>query len=354
MSRNSEYFASACLLLSLGCSNVLGLRDDYYVAGDGEPSVASLELPAGKLVFQQFSDYFAGDARMWVTSLPDGAKSAELGEAYGLCSPLNGNFSPDGRFLVLAATPRAGACKALDRNALEVYELDLERPGNKRQLTNNAVPDEDAIYEPGGDVVLFKHNGNLSEMARDGEPFTMCDALSPGAFCFDNSAGEQSRPAIDADRTTICYYEGQQAEADVFCFERALGLAAQVLTSIRKPAAAHKNVLDARPVIQGDFLYYSRWRASNNQALELWRKPLGDLPSEGERAAFCTDLAASYMDPAELEPGVLVFSSDHTGLGGRDLFVARFAETAVLPLDAWLPGSSSTLEDVGAAFWAAP
>jgi hypothetical protein len=380
--------AALATVLCAGCANLLGIsgtyeeRDEQPEAGpdammpmpeagapegggDGDAQIdagmPSWTLPRGKLVYHRFSNYYAGDAEMFVLSFPERITSAELGVTYGLCHPLNGIFSPDGTRLVVMAAPRGEAvdggvpCGSEFRNELEVWELDLTQPGTKVRITDNTVPDEDPQYFADGSHVLFKHDGHIVEWPVDGATFTACDALPAGAFCFYSTSGaEESKPVISADESTICYYEAHNEMADVYCFDRDAGHAGTDLLTLRYPAAEHPGIRDARPMFTADYLYFTRWRSVENPVEYVARKPSDDLAAVEEVATFCTDQASDYLDPFAFGDQLVLFSSDAAGQGGPDLFVARFDELRVYSLDDFFPGLNSRLYDVGAAYWVAP
>jgi hypothetical protein len=368
--------------LLAGCANLLGLSGSYEEqeaprdsgsdgmlpmpeagpadgGADGDAEVDAgmpgWTLPRGKLVYHRFSNYYAGDSEMFVLAFPERTTSEELGLAYGLCHPLNGIFSPDGSKLVVMAAPREEPCDDQFRDKLEVWELDLTQPGEKVRITDNMVPDEDPQYFADGSHVLFKHDGHIVEWPVGGTPFTACDALPAGAFCFTSTSGaEESKPVISADERIICYYEAHNELADVYCFDREAGLAGGDVLALRYPAAEHPGIRDARPMFTESFLYFTRWRSVENPVEYVARKPSGGLDALEEVATFCTDQASDYLDPFAFGDQLVLFSSDAAGQGGPDLFVARFDEQRVYSLDDFFPGLNSRLHDVGAAYWVAP
>jgi hypothetical protein len=384
---------------SVGCDQIVGLTGDYYVAidsgegpeleagdeqsgedaadaedagddGEGEADAfdGGLTLPLGMLVFHRFTDYYAGDSQMYVVTsrappaLP--AMGPELGALYGLCNPLNGIFSPDGKKLALMAQPMQPAtpCPATDRNQMDVYLLDLQRPGEKQQVTANAVPDEDPQYAPSGAFLVFKHNGHLAEWPVGPTQFTDCGTLPPLAYCFNASGAEQSKPVVTPDEKTICYYESQGPGAAVYCFDRAAGHNGADISQIAVPVAAEQSILNARPMVDpsSKSIYYIRWRAQNNPVTIIDRKPLSDFTAPPATGAFCSDPAGNYAEPCALGAAggdggnTLVISSDFTGQGSYDLFLVDFTQTPAVSLDHWLLGINTPKQEVGASFWRQP
>jgi Tol biopolymer transport system component len=369
--------AVACAALGAlpGCARLLGLDDDYHVlpeqpprdAGTTPPPADAMSpeppdagplftLPTGKLLYHRYTEYYTGDSEMFIVDLPSGERSQELGQLYGLCHLMNGIFSPDGKSVATTGAPRpeGGQCGGTDRARLEVYLLDLEHPGEKRQLTANDVPDEDPQYSFAGDFLLFKHDGHIVEWPLSQPTFTGCETLPDGAYCYQSSEADQSKPVITPDDKTICYYEDHQAEADIYCFDRALGHTGADVLEIRKPAVVHEDVLDARPAIDAHHLYYVRERSVTNRRSYIARNALNDLNGVGQDGRFCTDEASNYIDPFSIGDDLLFYSSNTAGEGGYDLFMANFLGESVISLDQLIDGFNSPKDDLGACFWRAP
>ncbi len=362
---------SLALLGTSSCANVLGFEDSYYVAGAdggggsnvaGAGGASSFTVPPGKLVFERYTTYDAGDSQMFLANFPDKTLSSDLGARYGLCSPLNGIFSPDGTKLVLGATIRAGACPALDRSQLELFILDLENPGAKQQITSNQVPDEDAQYSPDGSFILFKHDGNLAYWKTGTAPFDEKCSDPSSSYCFDHayaasSGTEQSKPVTDGN--LVCYGWGNSADvtADIFCFDLADGLAGKDVTdpAVRMPAVVHASLSDARPVIAPPYLYFTRWRSPSSHVNEIGRTLLSDITGTQSIASFCIDPGVGYEDAFSLDgQDLVVFSSNANGYGKGDLFIGDFSQVGSENLDAIVPGINTVNDELGAAFWRAP
>jgi hypothetical protein len=385
--RQKRRIALAAWLLALaGCAQLIGLSGDYKVrpkhdagsdsphdgghpgSGDGDMGdgdqpphgdgdagmvVPSFKIPKGKLVYHHYSDYFAGDSEMWLVDFPSGKRGDELGQTYGLCNPLNGIFSPDGSKLVVGALPRDGDCQPTDKAKLEVYILDLAHPGQKQQVTQNDLEDEDPQFSALGDYLVFKHDGHVAEWPVGDSLFTTCDALPEGSYCY-GASGEQSKPVVTPDNKTICYYEAHLQDSDIYCFDRELGHSGASVDDIRMAASMHDGVNDSRPTFDRNYLYYTRGRAVNNQVTFIARVPVDDLTGVGEPAAFCTDEASYYTDPCSLGSDLMMFASNQAGLGGYDLFVGSYDSPHSVSLDHFAPGVNSAKNDFGPNFWRDP
>lgn len=368
--RASVLGAGLVLASASGCSNVLGFEDNYYaVAGaDGGGATSSAGAPAftvppGKLVFERYTTYDAGDSQMFLVNFPEKTLSRDLGAAYGLCSPLNGIFSPDGTKLVVGATVRGnGACPPLDRSQLELFVLDLNNPGKKQRITNNDVPDEDAQYSPDGSFILFKHDGNLAYWTTTLAVFDEKCSNPSGSFCFNHAYAaanttEQSKPVTDGN--LVCYGWGNSSDvtADIFCFSLSDGLAGKDITdpSVRMPAVVHASLSDSRPVIAPPYLYFTRWRSPSSHVNEIGRTLLSDITGPQTIATFCSDVGVGYEDAFSLDgQDLVVYSSNSNGYGKGDLFVGNFSQLGGENLDDIVPGINTDNDELGAAFWRAP
>ncbi len=322
--------------------------------GDGPLFV----MPAGKLVFERYTTYAAGDSKMYVVTFPGGSIGPELGATYKICSPFNGIFSPDGHQLVVGAMPYASPCPVLDRSRLELYVLDLDTPGKYQRVTVNDQPDEDPQYSPDGTFILFKHNGYTRRWVVSANPFDELSCKDPkGSYCFTSSGRPQSKPVV-TDSGLACYEESlSQGDAggDIFCFKLADGLAGKDISdnANRVLAVGHDNIYDSRPVIAPPWLYYTRWRVPAPPHVNtLERKHLSNLTEPGESCKFCLDPGVGYEDAFGLgEANLIVFSSNSGGLGHGDLFIGNFAGSASESLNDFAPGVNTAADELGAAFW---
>src|SRR5262249_12210569 len=132
------------------------------------------------------------------------------------------------------------------------------------------------------------------------------------------------------------------------------GLNGADINTIRIPAAVQPGILSSRPTIDGDELYYVRWRAANNPVTMIERKPAADVTQPGTVCSFCTDMAANYAEPCGLGGDMLVVSSTVAGHGGYDLFLVDFTQEPVVSLDGWLAQINTAKQELGASFWRRP
>ncbi|HEX3851968.1 MAG TPA: hypothetical protein VHW01_13445 [Polyangiaceae bacterium] len=329
-------------------------------AGDGgsgdEPG---LYVPPGKLVFERYSTYAAGDSKMYVVTFPGGTIGPELSATYKICSPYNGIFSPDGSHLVVGGVPGTTPCPStLDRNKLELFILDLDHPPSMQRVTNNTAPDEDPQYSPDGTFILFKHDGYTRRWVVGSTPFneTACKDAN-GSYCFFSSGDPQSKPVV-SDQGLVCYEQSMtqsDPNGDIYCFNLADGLAGKDISSDanRIHAINHTSIYDSRPVIAPPYLYFTRWRVPAAPHVNfIQRTLLSDLTGPDESCAFCTDPGTGYEDAFSLGEGdLVVYSSNANGMGKGDLFIANFSGKDSKSLNDFAPGVNTASDELGAAYW---
>jgi len=340
-----------------------GAGADAGLAGDGGAGDApGLFVPPGKLVFERYSTYAAGDSKMYVVSFPGGTIGPELTASYKICSPYNGIFSPDGSHLVVGAVPGTTPCPStLDRNKLELFILDLDHPPSMQRVTNNTTPDEDPQYSPDGTFILFKHDGYTRRWVVSSTPFNETACKDPnGSYCFNSSGEPQTKPVV-SDTGLVCYEQSQNQsdpDGDIYCFNLADGLAGKDISSDanRIHAINHNSIYDSRPVIAAPYLYFTRWRVPAAPHVNfIQRTLLSNLTGTDESCAFCTDPGTGYEDAFSLGEGdLVVFSSNANGMGKGDLFVANFSGQESRSINDFAPGVNTALDELGAAYWHAP
>lgn len=317
-------------------------------------------LPAGKLVFHSYSTYDSADSKMYVVELPGGSVSPELGQAFGICTPRSGTFSPDGAKVVVAAQPKVdGACPGYKREALEIFILDLATLSSPtpvaERVTNNTDADEDPQFAPHSEFLVLKHNNHLVKWMLGSPPLTTCDALTAGSFCFKSMGNEEVKPVISDDEATICYQAGPVPDADILCFNRLQGETGGEVRSI-STLVASKAVAETRASFGKTWLYYTRWRALENRVDVVVRKSADNLSLIEQEATFPSNGVIDYSDPFPIgvDGDLLVFASDAMGAGKHDLFVGTFGDASLYSLDQWAKGLNTAQEELGPCYWKAP
>jgi hypothetical protein len=326
--------------------------------GSGGGGFQMPQLPSGKLVFHSYTTYDAPDSKMHVVELPSGSVSPELGQAFGICTPRAGSFSPDGTKLAVAAQPQVdGACPAYQREGLEIFILDLATLASgsptAERVTNNTDADEDPQFAPHSGFLLLKHKNHIVRWMLGSPPLTTCEAQTPGSFCFKSMGDEEIKPVISDDEATICYQAGPVPNADILCFNRVQAEAGGEVRSI-SVAVATKAVAETRASMGKAWLYYTHWRTLENHVDIIVRKSADALMGFEQEAVFPTSGVIDYSDPFPIEGDVLVFSSDAMGAGKHDIFFGTFGDVTPYSLDLWAPGANSPQDELQPCFWKAP
>lgn len=322
---------------------------------NAQPSAEDdFSLPDGKLVYHRYSHHSAADSELFIIDFPSKKISGELGKKYGLCSPMNGSFSPDGtKLAVMAMYPINGSCASFDlskrRSYLEVYILDLNST-KKTRVTNNSLPDEDPHFMPDGKSIVFKHAGHLAKWVIGNDTVLKCspDTNTTGAYCYHSTMwGDQSKPT-PSDDGLICYSEDNDNESDIYCFDEKKASAGTNINDIKIPVAATSGVEEYYPVLSSDYVYYA-----SESPNKIKRKSLDDLSGKEETAAFCTNPNTEYSDPWPVTDNIMIFSSNDSGMGQYDLFYGDFNEEIFYSLDDIIPGLNTSEAELGAEFWIA-
>lgn len=341
----------------IGCSPLLGLDEDFYVADDG-PSAAQLPdtLPAGLIAYHRYTTYANGDAEAFLVDLPTGIVRPELGKLFQVCGPLSPSISPDGKRLAVAARPWSDPCPTGDphRSELEIYVLNIDnlaRP-TKLQVTQNTVPDEDPSFSPTGDFLLVKHDDDIAKLVLDeaAMPYGGCDAISAPSYCF-NQTGEQLRPAMSADGR-VFFQQGTEENADIFYFDLEQAETTHTITPVA--VAARGDAYEARPSLFGGWLYFAEWRARGEPADRVVRKSLSALKETETHAAFEDVPLNDYTDPGGMGGDLVLFASEEGAGGGHDLFIGDFTLGWRSSLNHWAPDLNTAKDELSPTFWPRP
>ncbi len=126
-------------------------------------SVPSL---TGTLIYHRYSSYDAWDASLWMVDLPSG-RQTQVGAGWrGMVSPINAHFSADGQTITFM-----GSNSGLSEKDWDVFvsQWDGAKWGEPTNLTGpNGARDEDPKFSPDGDTIIYKENGVLTTVSKDG------------------------------------------------------------------------------------------------------------------------------------------------------------------------------------------
>lgn len=288
----------------------------------------------GLIAYHTYREYLArpadaDDGHIFIWHLPAGPLR-NLTAGLAVENALNPRFSPDGSHVIFTALPSGVVPPDAPRDYesigshLELYAYDLAR-GTLTRLTHNDVADEDAEYSPDGQRIVFKRAGQVWMMTADGSAASAI--TSPGP--------EQSGPRFSPDGSSIVYWQGDGARADVW--RMALD------GSRTAPLASATGLQEYYPVYRdAQTVLYSRWESASDRHDDLYAHSL----SSGATQRLSLGLVGvEDADPFAIDASFVGFSSTRRG-ESYDLYVGSPASGDAYPVGT----ASPALQELGGTY----
>lgn len=296
-------FVLMTVVLSLpvaGQSPAAGARRGTRKPGAGASGSNPVATLRGRLMFHRYTNYDAWDSRLYLYDLT-GKQLTCLSERWGVDHAMNGNFSPDGRYIVFMGVPR-GQHRG-DAWDVFIWKLDSrERPVNLTE--GNGLRDEDPRFAPDGRRIVFKQDGDVRIM----DLGTRQIAVLP----FGGARAERSMPMLTPDGKHVIYAEGARKDSDLFSIN--------VEDGTRRPLAIEPELQEYFPVpLDATSFLFVRWTSRDDHHDQIW---VGSLDGRTRRPLSLNQAGADSSDPYPIDDRLIVFSSTRPGGRGKyDLYI---------------------------------
>ena len=294
-----------------------------------KPAPDAEQMPElkGRLVYHSYSSYEARDSKLFLFDFSTKTRT-EISRGWsGLRNPMNGHFSPDGRYIVFMAEGES-------TNSWDIFLYDVASGGQPVNLTpSGSFRDEDPKFSFDGSSIVFKRDGHLAEMDPEGASIRV---LNPSA------SGEFSMPYYSMDGKVILFSLKDGSETSIGCWNLSKS---EMQTLYDRPG-----IQEYYPVTLDDSsFYYCAHYSSDNPHDQLYKGYLDGKP--------CTSLAfdepeSDYSDPCPVGDGWLIFSSTRSeGKGAYDLYIGHESSGVVFTLDDY-SRINGPLNELGASYYA--
>ena len=129
------------------------------------PTQSNATFPAaltGKLVYHSYVKYGDGTSQLFLYDFSARTLTQLSKSAWGITDPMNGVFSPDGKWL---------AFMGISNGAWNVFMLQLGAGTPPVNLTNStgATRNEDPKFSTDGKTLVFKQNGDVKQATLSSE-----------------------------------------------------------------------------------------------------------------------------------------------------------------------------------------
>lgn len=276
------------------------------------------DLPKGWLLWHSYSEYTALDSKLYLRT-PDNVITNITGD---FVHAMNGSFG---------ATPEQITFMAIDSESDE-WDIYVYENGNITNLTKNSgFRNEDPKWSPDGKSIVFKR-GHWEQDVNDFiYNLALLDMETGEITMLSNDSTEEAMPYFSEDGKFL-YYTSYTDGIGSIC---RMNMESYSIDTI----FCEDSVTAYYPILKGDFLYFTKWRDSNNHCDQIMcfdGKEIYSLPFNSTQY--------DCSDACPIHENAVIYSS--TADGDYDLYYYDGENTAkITPLN-------SDRNDLGADFYA--
>lgn len=296
--------------------------------GNDDDTSSDQQMPTlkGRLVYHNYSSYEARDSKLWLYDFTTKARTNLSASWTGMRNPMNGHFSPDGRYITFMAEGDA-------TGSWDIYLYDTVSGGQPVNLTpTGSYRDEDPKFSYDGKRIVFKREGHLADMDVENASIRI---LTP------NNEGEYSMPYYSVDGNKVLFSGDENGSTFVACWD--------LLTSRMQKLYDRAGIREYYPVTLDDSsFYFSAQYSTDNNHDQLYKGYFD--------GSACTSLAfnhsgADYSDACPVSGGWLIFSSTRSGsVGAYDLFIGHERSGVLFSLNNYSANINSSQNELGASY----
>jgi Tol biopolymer transport system component len=290
----------------------------------------SMEKPpalTGRLVFHRYSCYGCHDSQLFLYNFSTHALT-EISTGWAVVqNAMNAHFSPNGKQLLFMGT-------ASGTGNWDIFLWDVgstNPPANLTAHLGAGSDDEDCKFSSGGNKIIFKQNGVLTEMDTSGQVLRQ----------FPVPQSPASMPYYEHGDTAILYAGTVGNTSNIYLYH------------VSDSSITTKNALPGiyayYPITRDDSSFiFTRWYDAGNQHDQLY---LDFFDNRGAQNLPFNEPTADYSDGYPAGSNYIFLSSDRKdSYGGYDLYVADLYSGNIWSLSYYNPGLNSSFEELGSCY----
>ena len=267
------------------------------------PPLQSTAVPAlpGRVAFQGVDPTLG--TQLYLFDFVSKAQTM-FSRSWGLQSPLNPIFSPDGKFIVFSAVNAAGTVRDV-----YVWPVGAASPQNlTRGGASGAAKSEDPKWRFDQQALVFKQDGNIKVMtlAISGQTVTPTGTTALTTNGVNGTPTEASQPSFTPDAKYVYSTRNSGAAQTVHVLTVALGQSSETLFNANNNYAYFPAVRDYSAIV------YTGWTTGTTLHADqiLLQSPL--LTGTSVLSLPLNDCTSDNSDPAPVDTDYLLYSNDHT------------------------------------------
>lgn len=297
-----------------------------------QPNATFPAALTGKLVYHSYVKYGDGTSQLFLYDFSAHTLTQLSKSAWGITDPMNGVFSPDGKWL---------AFMGISNGAWNVFMLQLGAGTPPVNMTNStgATRNEDPKFSTDGKTLVFKQNGDVKQATLS---YTSAGPVFTSVVSLTNApaGAEYSMPFLAPDASAVYYATGTGSNMGLM--KRMIATGATAVFD--RPAGLQTYY----PTVRADgMVYYARWKDSGG-ADQIYAKTAD--PASTPSALALNDCMSNNSDPAPVSGTNYLFFSSTTA-GGYQLYVGDVTTGQRWSLSQFGVNADATKAKLGANYY---
>ncbi|WP_026493291.1 PD40 domain-containing protein [Butyrivibrio sp. XPD2002] len=287
--------------------------------------------PGGMIVFHSYSDYNAGDSRIFLYDFKSDTLKCLSENWKDIVNPMNACFRNDGKALVFMGQNRDGEWDIFQ------YELGADKPVNITE--GNDLDDEDPKYDSKGKYIIFKQ----SNPSGKGTRIVRYSCRSGKTKVILKGSSEKSMPYYSKNGKKIYYTEGKGRKTSI----KALDVKSKEISMLY----SKDGVQSYYPITGGNgkYLYFSRGYSKKNRVDQIIRY---NLKTGKAKSLKCNSRHFDCSDACYVSSKYIIISSTKSGKeGGYDLYLVNVKSGGMTSLSNFNNHINTPMEELGCDYF---
>lgn len=295
----------------------------------GDVITSDTDMPTlkGKLVYHNYTSYDAMDSQMYIYDFAEGKLTTISRGWTTVRHPMNGHFSPDGRYICLMGIGTA-------TDSWDVFLYDLEAGGQPVNLTpDGGYRDEDPKFSHDGTRICFKRNDHLAEI----------DVASRTLrILYKDNQEPYSMPYYTPDDTRLLVGAGAGSNGYIGLWD--------IQGKVMRKLYDRPGLCEYYPIgIDFESFYFTTSGGAGGNYDQLYR---GYYTGAQAKYLAFNKADADYSDAYPVSEGWLfLVSTRRGGQGQYDLYIGNAESGAIYSLNKYYPSINTSKNELGPAYY---
>ena len=334
--RNRRDFLILILMISFGSLNGCGKQKANIEPPDGDstdiiPPPGNNSLPSlkGKLLYHRYKNY-GDESKMYIYDFASRQLTC-ISDGWNLHDPMNGDFSPDGKYIVFMA-------QAAAEQKWDIFLYEVGSGGKPINLTaGDGNRNEDPKFSQDGKSICFK-----STTPQSAANLFIMDLHGNISQQVTNNNIESGMPYFVPGGKMMLYARGAGASSDIY--------RVNIDGTNNIPIEKESNLQEYYPIAIDSASYlFTRWYSTSNKNDQVYA---GYLSGRSAVRLPFNSPDANYSDPFPFGKEYVFLSGTKNGtVGGYDLYIANTSSGQIWSLSSFEKQINTTENELGTCYY---